>query len=93
MDLSYAALPSAPPDDGVTPRSTRSWRDGIHFLEELRDWSEQYELDFMKPDEYNHKAAIETEPILLYGMPSFLAYYGKQALSAVMDERLRRALM
>ena len=93
MNLSYAGLPSAPPADGVTPRSDGAWKNGVHFLVELRNWADQYERDHMRPDPLNHKAAIDTEPILVYGMPEVLQPLGKQALSAVMDEELRRALM
>lgn len=93
MNLSYVGLPSAPPDDGVTSRSASGWRDGIHFLEELRVWSDQYELDHMVSDEMNHRAAVETEPVLTYGMPKLLGNFSKEVLSAVMDDRLRHALM
>ncbi|KAK3720661.1 hypothetical protein LTR37_003711 [Vermiconidia calcicola] len=93
MNLSYIGLASAPPDDGLTPRSAGGWRDGLHFLTELCEWSEQYEIENMRPHHLNHKAAAETEPILLYGIPEPLQNLGRQALSAVMDERLRRALM
>ena len=93
MNLSYVGLKSAPPDDGVTPRSKGGWQNGTHFLEELLEWADQYERDFMEPDPLNHKAATETEPILLYGIPKMFYSCGRQALSAVMDERLRRALM
>ena len=93
MNLSYVGLPSAPPDDGVTARSAGAWSNGVHFLIELRDWADQYERDHMRPDPFNHKAAIETEPILVYGIPEFLQGLGKQGLAAVMDEELRRALM
>lgn len=93
MNLSYAPLPSAPPNDGVTPRSAGSWKSGLHFLGELRDWSERYERESMVPHELNHKAAIGTERILLYGLPRCFTGVGRQGLSAVMDDRLREALM
>ncbi|KAK3703534.1 hypothetical protein LTR37_014381 [Vermiconidia calcicola] len=93
MNLSYVGLASAPSDDGLTPRSAGEWGDGLHFLTELREWSERYESEHMRPDHLNHKAAAETELILLYGIPGPLQKLGRQALRAVMDERLRRALM
>lgn len=93
MNLSYAGLPSAPPDDGKTPRSAGTWKDGLHFLFELREWSDEYERTCMRAHEYNHRAAVETESILLYGIPKVFQTLGRQALSAVMDERLRSALM
>ena len=69
MNLSYRGLPSAPLDDGVMPRSVGGWTDGIQFLTELRAWAEQYEREHMRPDPLNHKAAAETESVLLYGIP------------------------
>ena len=93
MNLSYDALRSACPQNGVEPGSNGSWEDGIHFLEDLRAWSEQYELKFMQPHALNHKAAVETEEVLLYGLPKALRGLGRHALSAMMDDRLRRAIM
>lgn len=93
MNISYAVLARGLPDDPANPRSRGTWRDGLQFLRDLGDWSEQYETKFMIPNAYNHKAAIETECILLYGVPKPLCGLGRLALSAVMDQRLRRALM
>ena len=93
MNLSYTGMASAPPDDGVTPRSAGSWSSGVHFLMELREWSDQYERDNMRPHPLNHKAAMDTEPILLHGIPEIFQGISKKALNSVMDDELRRALM
>ncbi|KAK4499735.1 hypothetical protein PRZ48_007921 [Zasmidium cellare] len=68
-------------------------KDGIEFMEKLRVWSEQYEVDNMKAHPLNAKAVEETEVVLLYGMTGSFRHIGRKALSAAMDERMRNALM
>lgn len=68
-------------------------KDGKEFMEKLRAWSEQYELDHMRADPLNAKAVQDTEVVLLYGMTGLYRALGRRVLSAVMDDRLRNALM
>ena len=70
-----------------------SWRDGLDWLEDLTEWSAEYEKRCMLPDYNNQRTADQTVAILLYGMPGFLKPYGKKVVSALMDDRLRTAMM
>lgn len=68
-------------------------KDGKEFMEKLSAWSEQYELDHMHAHPVNAKAVQDTEVVLLYGMTGIYRALGRRVLSAVMDDRLRSALM
>jgi hypothetical protein len=70
-----------------------SFTSGFQLYEDLKEWAEAYEKRVMVPDKYNHKLAEETTAILLYDVPSFLKPTGKQIVSALMDDRLRKAMM
>lgn len=75
------------------PSSKTGFRDGIQWANEILEWSEKYEADYMIADKYNHLTANETTAILIAGLPNFLKPYGRQAVSAMMDTRLRSAMM
>ncbi|KAI4290559.1 MAG: hypothetical protein L6R35_000172 [Caloplaca aegaea] len=83
MGISYRRLESA--EEG--------WVDGVHWLEELQAWSEQYERKNMLPHPDNKRNADETVAILLWGIPKSLKSFGKRVVSALMDDRLREAMM
>ncbi|KAL9020691.1 MAG: hypothetical protein Q9185_002139 [Variospora sp. 1 TL-2023] len=83
MGISYRRLESA--EEG--------WVDGVHWLEELQAWSEQYERKKMLPHPDNKRNADETVAILLWGIPKSLKSFGKRVVSALMDDRLREAMM
>ncbi|KAJ9647910.1 hypothetical protein H2201_001277 [Coniosporium apollinis] len=83
MEISYDVLPS----------SGTGWRDGLHWLEEVEAWSQAYEERCMVPDVHNHQTANETTAILLYEIPKPLWGIGKKIVSAMMDDRLRAAML
>ncbi|KAJ5491166.1 hypothetical protein N7539_002733 [Penicillium diatomitis] len=83
LDVSYAKLPS-----GAT-----GFKDGIQWLEELEVWSEAYEAEKMVPDVKNRETADQTTAILLYILPKPLHSIGLQAVSYMMDDRLRKAML
>ncbi|KAL4861889.1 hypothetical protein BDV12DRAFT_207670 [Aspergillus spectabilis] len=83
LEISFADLPSGP----------HEFRDGLHFLEELRAWSLKYEEDYMKPSSENKEVADKTMDVLVYAMPRFLKPVGVNFASCVMDDRLREAMM
>ena len=70
-----------------------TFRDGLEFLEELCAWAEEYEEEHMVPDKKNWLIAEQTVALLLYLVPPPLKGLGKKAVFALMDERLRRAMM
>ena len=71
----------------------KGWIDGLQWLDEMTEWSAEYEKMFMIPDKNNHKTAEQTVAILLFSLPRFLKPLGKRVVSALMDDRLRMATM
>lgn len=83
LGISYETLPS-----GKT-----GFRDGIHWLEEIRDWSLEYEVKHMKPHPRNKEIADRTIDVLVYNLPKFMKPLGLYFVSFLMDERLRSAML
>jgi len=69
------------------------WRDGLHWLDEVAEWSQEYESEHMVPAESNRKTAVQTVAILLWSLPGPLKPYGKKVVNVLMDDRLRTAMM
>lgn len=80
-------------DYGNLPSAKRGFQDGIQWLEEIWQWAEEYEVKNMVPNKDNHQTANETTAILLFTLPKALQSFGRQVVSAVMDDRLRNAMM
>lgn len=83
MGISYEKLRNA----------KEGWRDGLSWLEDLTEWSRRYEEEHMLPHDDNKKTAEETVAILLIQIPKLLKPFAKQVVSALMDHRLRTAMM
>ncbi|KAL1646877.1 hypothetical protein SLS58_003012 [Diplodia intermedia] len=83
MEISYEHLPGA----------GKGWNDGIQWMDEVAEWSQGYEKKYMVPHQDNKKTADETTAMLLYDAPSSLHPAGFKVVSALMDERLRKAMM
>ena len=84
MDISYAGLLKSAAD---------GWKDGIHWLEEIEGWAEEYEEKNMVPHVDNFKTAEHTMSILLWFVPRFAKGLGKNLVITLLDERLRKAIM
>ena len=69
------------------------WVDGLQWLEEMIEWSEEYEQRAMVPHEQNKVMAEETTRILLWDLPEALKPIGRHAVSVLMGDRLRHAMM
>jgi hypothetical protein len=82
MNISYAHLPSF-----------GTWKDGLQWYEEIEAWNVTYEERCMVPDINNKKTADETTALLLYDVPPSWWPAGRQVVSALMDTRLRRAML
>ena len=78
---------------GKLKSNGEGWVDGLHWMEELADWAEEYERVHMVPHLDNFRMAEETVAILLYSVPSWGRAFGKQVVTALMDERLRKAMI
>lgn len=83
MKISYTPLSS----------SDHGWRDGLEFFQDLRSWSLKYEEKVMVPSLDNKKTADETTALLLYDIPTSFIATGRAVVSALMDDRLRKAMM
>lgn len=69
------------------------FKDGLEFFEDIKKWSEEYEESCMVPNSYNHQLAEETTRILLASVPSPMRGVGKKLVTALMTDRLRRAML
>lgn len=83
LGISYEALPSY----------KKGWTDGLHWLEEIAEWSDNYEVDCMVPDKKNREVADETTAVLVYMIPPSLQHVGLKFVSFMMDDRLRKAML
>jgi hypothetical protein len=83
MLISYSKLPS----------SKTGFRDGLHWLSEIIEWSEAYETEKMVPAQTNRDTAEPTTDIMMYSLPRFLKPVSLQVTTVLMDERLRTAIM
>lgn len=92
LDISYDGLPSGKHNLAAKGKQS-GFRDGLHWLDELRVWSHDYEVEKMKPHQKNKQVADKTTDILLYLLPGFLKPIGLQFVSFLMDETLRTAMM
>jgi len=62
-------------------------------FEEMRTWAEEYEKRAMYPTEQTHELAETTMGLLLYYTPRWIKPFIKRLLIAIMDDRLRTAMM
>lgn len=83
MLISYDELPS----------SKTGWKDGLHWLQEIDEWSIEYEKKHMVPDINNKKMGETTTKILLFRLPSRLHGVGTKAFTCLLDQRLRASMM
>lgn len=70
-----------------------SFKDGLEFFGDIKEWASDYEQKHMVPDRFNHQLAEETTRILLANAPAALKPYGQHLITAMMDDQLRRAMM
>ncbi|KAF7595704.1 hypothetical protein BBP40_005148 [Aspergillus hancockii] len=80
-------------DFGALPSGKTGFHDGLHFIEEITEWSRQYEAAHMKPSPDNKAVADKTMDVLVYTLPGWLKGVGIGFASCMMDERLRGAMM
>ena len=69
------------------------WSDGLEWLESIDVWSTRYEVQGMVPHPNNHTTANTTVDILLWALPQFLQPVGQRAIYALLEDRLRIAMM
>ncbi|KAI5206207.1 hypothetical protein AUEXF2481DRAFT_35405 [Aureobasidium subglaciale EXF-2481] len=80
-------------DVSCLPGQKNGWKDGLQFMKELEKWSDDYEVKYMVPAESNKLTADHTTDLLLYAVPDAFKDAGRKVVSALMDSRLRRAML
>ncbi|THX19120.1 hypothetical protein D6D17_01573 [Aureobasidium pullulans] len=80
-------------DYDVLPGAKSGWKDGLQFTRELEKWSDEYEERNMVPAESNKETADHTTALLLYAVPDAFKDAGRKVVSALMDSRLRKAML
>ncbi|KAH0278767.1 hypothetical protein KCU91_g2218, partial [Aureobasidium melanogenum] len=80
-------------DFSVLPGAKEGWKDGCEFMQELEAWSDKYEEQYMVPSQSNKETADHTTELLLYPVPAAFKDAGRRVVSALMDKRLRRAML
>jgi hypothetical protein len=81
MKISFESFPS------------KEWKDGVHWMEELEQWSLKYEERCMVPAATSHKVSECTVSVVLAKVPKPLRGVGQKVVSALLEERLRKAIM
>lgn len=74
-------------------RRGTGWKDGIEFWEDIADWARGYEEKFMVPAVSNQKVGDETANLLLDMVPMRMRSMAKKTIIALLEPRLRRAMM
>lgn len=83
MEISFEGLRSC----------ENGWTDGLHWLEEVREWSEEYERRCMVPAKTNRDLALAHLDVIFINIPPTLNAVGKYVVSVLVGERLRKAMM
>lgn len=83
MQINYSLLPS----------SKQGWSDGTHWLQELQEWSLDYEKTHMVPAETNGRLASAHLEVLCINIPPKLTNIVKQVVSVILGEQTRTAMM
>ncbi|KAL8671082.1 MAG: hypothetical protein Q9168_004407 [Polycauliona sp. 1 TL-2023] len=83
MEISYSMLPSF----------TNGWTDGLQWLDEVREWSDDYEETCMVPAETNKHLTDAQFDYILPNLPAKYRDPCKNLAVALLGERLRRAVM
>ncbi|KAI1748138.1 hypothetical protein F4782DRAFT_518320 [Xylaria castorea] len=74
------------------PSFQSGWSDGLHWLEELDDWSRQYEARHMRPDDSNALLAESTVNLALHNVPNMFKPLARQLVALLLTPRLREAM-
>ncbi|KAK5172745.1 uncharacterized protein LTR77_002865 [Saxophila tyrrhenica] len=69
------------------------WTDGLHFLDELEEWSIAYEAGAMVPAKSNYTVARGTVEVGLFNVPRRLRPMCMPFVSALLSPHLRKAMM
>jgi hypothetical protein len=99
LSIDYAAfLPSAKAaseavEAGNANGTVNGYTDGIHWLDEITAWAQEYEKRAMVSAQTNRDTADQTTAILTYALPRPFKFIGNWFVSSMMDDRLRIAML
>lgn len=65
-----------------------SWKTGIEFYEDIKEWAQNYEAKTMKPCATNKATADELVPLLLHHVPRPIMAFAREAVGVLLGERL-----
>ena len=68
------------------------WTDGLHFLKDLEQWCDAYEVRAMVPADSNKELSRGTMDLLLCNVPKSVRHWFLPVLTVVMEPRLRTAM-
>ncbi|KAI9841757.1 MAG: hypothetical protein M1837_000418 [Sclerophora amabilis] len=88
MGIEYAGRLSCVDEDGHG-----TWTDGLHWLEDVTAWCDQFEESHLVPDPNNKEIADLSVDLILWNIPARFKRYGRKIITVLMDERLRKAVM
>lgn len=83
MEISYTNLPS----------SVKGWQDGLHWLTEMEEWSDQYEKAHMVPADTNRRLADSQFENLLPKLPTRYRDHCLKMVIVLLGDRLRQSMM
>ena len=74
------------------PSSETGWQDGLHWLEEIKQWSLTYEEVYMVPAITNKQLAESHMDVLFLNLSKTYTNIGKRFVTVLLGERLRKAM-
>ena len=83
MGISFEPLPSF----------GAGWKDGLHWLNEVQTWSEQYERRHMIPSKTNQRLAKAHLDVIFINVPRPFLITATRFVGVLLGERLRHAMM
>ena len=83
MEISYEPLSS----------SAKGWQDGLHWLSDIKQWSDEYEATHMVPSETNRKLADSLLDSLLPRRPAGFRELYMKIVAVLQGNRLRQSMM
>ena len=83
MEISYEVLHS----------SAKGWQDGLHWLSEVKQWSDEYEESHMVPADSNRELADSLLNSLLPRKPAGCRKRCMKAIAVLLGDRVRQSMM
>ncbi|PNS16452.1 hypothetical protein CAC42_186 [Sphaceloma murrayae] len=80
-------------DMSVLRGAEEGWRDGMEWLDAIRDWSEGYEIERMVPYPTNRELVLANLDMIFLNVPKDLRVWGGYIVSIIAGPRLRKAML